>query len=67
MRNNSGSSGGRMKDERDRAVHEVMIEQMFCFGKGEKLSHLKMGENEGRELCLFRIPFCTWSSSLSGV
>ena len=44
MRNNSGSSGGRMKDEWDRLVHEVMIEQMFCFGKGEKLSHLKMGE-----------------------
>ena len=36
-----------MKDEWDRLEHEVMIEQMFCFGKGEKLSHLKMGENEG--------------------
>jgi hypothetical protein len=35
MRINSGSSGGRMKDEWDRLVHEVMIEQTFYFGKGE--------------------------------
>jgi hypothetical protein len=36
-----------MKDEGDRLVHEVMIEQMFFFDKGEKLRVLKLGENEG--------------------
>ena len=53
MRINSGSSGGRMKDEWNRLVHEVMIEQMFYFGKGEKSSKYTKNRSKSNKKYLY--------------